>query len=190
MPTPRVLSLDVCFRYDSNSTSNTFFSHHSWDASDTYPDVYGHHANWIDFYSEASTNSSGSFADFMYERTRSTYIQWSEIEVFSNGTWTILLDMILPSIADVSILFKGDNTSITGVLSLITDGRTTSIFQDGLDSFGIEGLDISADISIQIGHKEVAKWFNDRGLDLSVPIDLTGSFQGIMFGTIPDDSYS
>ncbi|MHA1907582.1 MAG: hypothetical protein ACW98Y_09840 [Candidatus Thorarchaeota archaeon] len=189
-PTPKVIDLDIRFSYLSNSTSDVYSSLHHWAGSETYSDVYGVHVNWLSSYSEVSTNSSGSFADFMYERTQDTYIQWNEIEVFSNNTWTFLLNIILPSVADVSILIKGDNASIIDVLASITDGRPNSIFQDGLNAFGIEGLDISADILIVIDNDELRKWFDGRGLSINVSSDLNRTFQDIPFGTIPDDPYS
>ncbi|MFW9921147.1 MAG: hypothetical protein ACFFED_16210 [Candidatus Thorarchaeota archaeon] len=186
LPPPIEAELDLTITYQSNSTSHEYTSSYQWIASGIYTDAYGTHLDWIETHVGASTEDTGAFAEMMYERTSGMYIQWTEIDVFSNDTWSIRIDFAFP--VNWALEFRGDNTTILVVIPKITDGRIVSPFEDALESYGIGGLDVYADISLTLSPLVIRSMYANTGVNLQE--DLEFNQIGIYWCTIPWDPYA
>ncbi len=186
LPPPIEAELDLTISYRSNSTSHEYTSSYQWAASGIYTDAYGTHLDLIETHVGASTEDTDAFAEMMYERTSGMYIEWTEIDVFSNDTWSIRIDFVFP--VNWALEFRGDNTTISGVIPIITDGRITSTFENALESYGIEGLDIYADISLKISPILIRSMYANTGIALQEALEFDQA--GVYWGTIPSDPYA
>ncbi len=183
LPPPRNVELDVSLAYKSNSTSHEYSVLYHWDASSAYRDAYGTHLNWRETYPETASNDSGAFADMMRTYT-SLYIQWTEIVVYSNATWTLRVDFPFP--VDWTLFFRGDNTTVKGVQPLITHAWPVSdTFRDALESYGIEGLMIYANISLKISADVLQSFYTLNSANISTASPIQFIVRNIYVGTIP-----
>ena len=71
---------------------------------------------------------------------------------------------------------------------MITDGRIPSTFEDALESYGIEGLDIYVDVSLKLSPVFIRSMYVNTGIDLQE--DLEFHQTEVYCGTIPSDPYS
>lgn len=186
LPPPRNVELDVGLTYKSNSTSHEYSVLYHWDASSAYRDAYGTHLKWRQTIAETASNNTGAFAEMMKQYTSDIYIQWTEIMVYSNATWTLRVDFPIP--VDWTLYFRGDNTTAKGVQPLVTDAWP--IFQDfqgALESYGIEGLMIYANISLKISADVLRSFYtlNSANVSTASPIDFI--VRNIYVGTIPEN---
>ena len=114
------------------------------------------------------------------------YIQWTEIVVYGNATWTLRLDFAFP--VDWTLFFRGDNTTVNGVQPLITDAWPVfQSFREALESYGINGLMIYANTSLKISADVLQSFYslNSANISTASPIDFI--VRDIYVGTIPDN---
>lgn len=183
LPPPTEIELGMDITYKSNSTSHEFSASYHWDASGVSRDAYGTHLQFIESYPDFTTSDTGQFAEDMTQWVQSMYVQWNEINVLNNGTWTLRLDFAYP--VDYSLFFRGDNDSVENVWTVITDGRVWPSDLTNLESFGIEGLEMCANVSLSLTATAMRAILSSTNLssnDIS-PIDYHQ--ERIYMGTIP-----
>ena len=113
----------------------------------------------------------------------SFYFQWTEFEPFANESWSLLLDFY-SGIFEGQIILRGDNESVNLESYRITDDYYSSTLLEGLESLGIEGLEIFMDISFKISSQVLRSCFQANSIDIQISSDLQMIVNEIEFGII------
>ncbi len=110
-------------------------------------------------------------------------IEWTELEPYSNGTWTLLLNFYVGLIDEGELLLKGDNQSIHIENLEMTDDSDPAL-RDGLASLGIEVLEVYTDISFSISADILRSAFQEQSIIPQVSDDLEMTVNDIKSCTI------
>jgi hypothetical protein len=185
LPPSRRIELDITLNFKSNSTDHESVYQYHWDAPGIRTDVYGIHIDWNEQYGDAHSYESGVLDDLLRDRgVESFAIQWTELEPFANETWTLLMNFYVGMIFDGQLVLRGDNQSIHVDDFGTTDGQFSPDLLEGLDSLGIEGLDIYMDISFKIAASVLRTCFRETSIDLQIVDDIEMFVSDITFGII------
>lgn len=184
IPLPTQIELDITLAFKSNSTADEATLQYHWDAPGIQKDVYGIHIDWREQYGESQSYGAGALHDLLESRgAHSFYFQWTEFEPFANESWSLLLDFY-SGIFEGQIILRGDNESVNLESYRITDDYYSSTLLEGLESLGIEGLEIFMDISFKITSQAVRSCFQVNSIDIQISSDLQMIVNEIEFGII------
>ena len=184
LPPPREIELDITLDFRSNSTADETTLQYHWDAPGIQKDVYGIHIDWREQYGESVSYGAGTLHDLLEGRgIHSFYFQWTEFEPFANESWSLLLDFYM-GIFEGEIILRGDNESVNLESYRITDDYYSPNLLEGLESLGIEGLEIFMDISFKISSQALRSCFQANSIDIQISSDLQMIVNDIEFGII------
>ncbi len=185
LPQPREIELDITLHFRTNSTADEVTFQYHWDAPGILTDVYGIHIDWGDGYGESRSNETGALYDLLENSAAQDFnIQWTDFEPFVNETWTLLLNFYVGVVFDGQITLRGDNESMNIESYQITDDYYSPPLLDGLESLGIEGLEIFMDISFKISTQALRSCFQANSIDIQISSDLQMIVNDIEFGVI------
>ncbi len=185
LPPPREIELDITLDFRSNSTDDEVTFQYHWDAPGILTDVYGIHIDWGDGYGESRSNETGALYDLLENSAAQDFnIQWTDFEPFVNETWTLLLNFYVGVVFDGQITLRGDNESMNIESYQITDDYYSPPLLDGLESLGIEGLEIFMDISFKISTQALRSCFQVNSIETQISLDLQMVVNDIKFGVI------
>ncbi|MFW9843598.1 MAG: hypothetical protein ACFFEV_03400 [Candidatus Thorarchaeota archaeon] len=185
LPPVRRIELDITLDFKSNSTDHEAMYQYHWDASGIRTDVFGRHINWIEQYGDVHSYGSGVLDELLRDRGVEGFdIQWTELELFANETWTLLMNFYVGMIFDGQLVLQGDNQSIHVDDYGTTDGQFSSNLLEGLDSLGIEGLEIYMDITLKIEASILRTCFREISIELQISDDIEMIVDDMAFGII------
>ncbi|MFW9812442.1 MAG: hypothetical protein ACFFF9_08290 [Candidatus Thorarchaeota archaeon] len=184
IPLPTQIELDIILDFKSNSTVDETTLQYHWEAPGIQKDVYGIHIDWREQYGEYQSNGSGALHDLLESRgAHSFYFQWTEFESFTNESWSLLLDFY-SGIFEGQIVLRGDNESVNLERYRITDDYYSPNLLEGLESLGIQGLEIFMDISFKISAQILRSCFQENSIEIQISSDLQMVVNDIEFGII------
>jgi hypothetical protein len=184
IPPPIGIELDITLDFKSNSTADESTLQYHWEAPGIRKDVYGIHIDWRSDYGESQSFGAGALHDILESRgAHSFYFQWTEFDPFTNESWSLLLDFY-SGIFEGEIVLHGDNESVNLESYRITDDYYSPFFLEGLESLGIEGLEIFMGISFKISAQTLRSCFQENSIDIQVSRDLQIEDNDIEFGII------
>jgi hypothetical protein len=185
LPPPKEIELDIALDFKSNSTADKVTLQYHWEASGIQTDAYGIHIAWRDGYGDYQSNGTGALYDLLENRGASDFdMQWAEFEPFANETWTLLLDFYVGTIFDGQVTLQGSNESMNAKDYRIKDNHFSTILLDGMESLGIEGLEVYMDISLKMSVQALRSCFRVNSIDFQVSSDLQATVNDIEFGVI------
>jgi hypothetical protein len=186
LPQPREIELDVTLDFRSNSTSDESAFQYHWDAPGILSDALGIRINWREQYGESRSNGTGVLYGLLENHAvQDFFIEWTAFETFSNGTWTLLLNFYAGSVFDGQIILRGDNESMNLENYRITDNHYSTTLLDGLESLGIDGLEVYMDVSFKISAQALRSCFQVNAITVQIPSDLQVVVNDVEFGVIP-----
>ncbi|MHA1423342.1 MAG: hypothetical protein ACTSRQ_12750 [Candidatus Thorarchaeota archaeon] len=184
IPLPTQIELDITLDFKSNSTADESTLQYHWDAPGIQKDGYGIYIDWRELYGESQSSGSGALHDLLEDRgADSFYFQWTEFEPFANASWSLLLDFY-SGIFEGEIVLRGDNESMNVESYGITYDHYSPNLLEGLETLGIEGLEIFMDISLKISSQALRSCFQANSIDAQVSVDLEMIVNDIEFGII------
>ncbi|TFF68650.1 hypothetical protein EU520_00065 [Candidatus Thorarchaeota archaeon] len=186
LPPPREIELDVTLEFRSNSTSHAAVYQYHWDAPGLETDVYPFHIDWNRQYGTMHSNATGELDEVLRESgyVQGFNIEWTELEPYPNGTWTLLLNFYVGLIDEGELLLKGDNQSIHIENLDMTDDSDPAL-RDGLTSLGIDALEVYTDISFSISANILRSAFQELGITPQISDALEMTVTDIESCTIP-----
>ncbi|MFX1560105.1 MAG: hypothetical protein ACFFBL_05930 [Promethearchaeota archaeon] len=185
LPPPKEIELDIALDFKSNSTADEITLQYHWEAPGIQTDVYGILIDWRNGYGDYLSHGTGALYDLLEDRgARSFYIQWAEFEPFANETWTLLLDFYVGSVFDGQVIWQGDNESMHVKDYRNTDVHYSTRLIEGLESLGIEGLEVYMDISLKVSAQALRSCFQVNSIDIQVSSDLQAAVNDIEFCVI------
>ncbi|MFW9769516.1 MAG: hypothetical protein ACFFEM_11910, partial [Candidatus Thorarchaeota archaeon] len=98
-------------------------------------------------------------------------------------SWSLLLDFY-SGIFEGQIVLLGDNESVTLERYRITDDYYSPNLLEGLESLGIQGLEIFMDISFKISAQILRSCFQENSIEIQISSDLQMVVNDIEFGII------
>lgn len=180
------VELDITLDFRSNSTDHESTYHYHWDALGIQTDAYGIHIDWNKQYGAAYSSGTGALNILLEDRSVEDFnIQWTELEPYANETWTLLLNFYVGLIFEGQLVLQGNNQSIQVADYGITDTHFSSMLLEGLDSLGIEGLEIYMDISFKIAASVLRSCFQEISIEPQIADDIEMVVNDIEFGIIP-----
>jgi hypothetical protein len=185
LPPPKEIELDIALDFRSNSTTDEVTLRYHWEAPGIQTDVYGIHIAWRDGYGDYLSNATGALYDLLENTGAPDFdMQWTEFEPFSNETWTLLLDFYVGTIFDGQVTLQGDNESMNVRDYRITDDHYPATLLGGLESLGIEGLEVYIDISLKMSVQALRSCFQVNSIDFQISSDLQATVNDIQFCVI------
>jgi len=185
LPPVRRIELDVTLNFTSNSTSHEALYQYHWDAPDAQTDENGTVIFWNQQYGEVHSYGSGMLDELLRDRGVEDFnIQWTEIEPFTNSTWKALLSFYVGIVFEGQLVLLGDNQSGYVESYEITNTDFSSTLLEGLDSLGIEGLEVYMDISFKIAASVLRTCFQEILIDFQITDDIEIIADNIAFGVI------
>ncbi|MFW9808510.1 MAG: hypothetical protein ACFFE6_03925 [Candidatus Thorarchaeota archaeon] len=185
IPLPTQIELDITLDFKSNSTVDETTLQYHWEALGIQKDVYGIHIDWREQYGESVSYGAGAFHDLLESRVaNSFYFQWTEFEPFANESWSLLFDFYM-GIFEGQIILRGDNESVNLESCRITDDYFSSALLEGLESLGIQGVEIFMDMSFKISAQTLRSCFQENSIEIQISSDLQMVVNDIEFGIIP-----
>lgn len=184
-PPSTKVELDISLGFKSNSTDHESRYQYHWEAPGIQTDVYGIHIGWNEQYGEAYSYDTGALTDLLQDRSVEDFnIQWTELKPYANDTWTLLLNFHVGLVFEGQFVMQGINQSIQVDDYGITDTHFSSSFLEGLDSLGIEGLQVYMNISFKIAASVLRSCFQEISIDAQIADDIEIVVNDIEFGII------
>ncbi|MFX1484507.1 MAG: hypothetical protein ACFFCP_15115 [Promethearchaeota archaeon] len=185
LPPTKEIELDIALDFRSNSTADETILQYHWDAPGIQTDVYGIHIAWRNGYGDYLSDGTGALYDLLENRGAHDFdMQWTEFEPFTNETWTLLLDFYVGTVLDGQVMLRGDNESMNVKNHKITSSQYSTLLIDGLDSLGIEGLEVYMNISLKMSAQALRSCFQVDSIDIQVSSDLQAAVNDIEFCVI------
>ena len=187
LPPARRIELDITLNFRSNSTDDESTYQYHWDASGFQTSDYGMLINWHnEGYGEAHSYGTGMLNELLLDRDVEIFdMQWTEIEPFTNSTWTLLMNFFVGMIFYGQLVLLGNNQSVQVDNFGITGTQFfSSTLLEGLDSLGIEGLEVYMDISFKIAASVLRSCFREISVDFQIVDDIEMVANDIAFGVI------
>ncbi|TFF95367.1 hypothetical protein EU546_03390 [Candidatus Thorarchaeota archaeon] len=185
LPSRTEIEIDITLEFRSNSTSHAASHQYHWDAPGLETNVYPFHIDWKRDYGTMHSNATGELDEVLREwgYVEGFNIEWTELEPYSNGTWTLLLNFYVGLIDEGELLLKGDNQSMHIENLEMTDDSDPAL-RDGLTSLGIEALEVYTDVSFSISADVLQSAFQERSITPQISDDLEMTASDIRSCTI------
>jgi len=185
IPPATKVELDITLNFRSNSTDDKSTYQYHWNAPGIQIDGDEIHIDWNEQYGETQSYETGALTNLLQDRgVEDFYIQWNELEPFTNETWSLLLNFYVGLVFEGHLVMRGGNQSIQVDDYGITETQFSTSLLEGLASLGIEGLEVYMDISFKIAASVLRGCFREISIELQIVDDLEMGISDIEFGII------
>lgn len=186
IPPSRKVELSITLDFKSNSTSHESLYQYHWVASRIQTNANWTLIDWNNQYGEAHSYDTGALNDLLQDRNVEDFnIQWAELKPYANETWTLQLNFYVGIVFIGQLILQGNSQTIHVHDYGITDTHFSSSLLDGLDSLGIEGLEIYMNISFKISASVLRSCFQEISIKPQITDDIEMVVNDIVFGIIP-----
>lgn len=178
------VQLNFTMKINSNGTRDEFEAKYFWSASELKEVDFGTYIDWKNNYAESLVISSGRFSDIIDERMYAIYIQWSNLTVFSNASWLLLIE-IVAYMPEIELKIFGSSLSILDMYTMFKSSDITDSFRTDLESININELIIYADIALLIKSSVLEQFYYEKYGKIQYYSDMEYIIQNRFIGTIP-----
>jgi len=190
LPPPREIELeielDITLDFKSNSTADECTIHYHWDAPGIRSKVVnGIQIDWRQITGESRSDGTGALYDLLENNyVMGIDIYWAEFELFTNETWTLQLKFFVGAVFDGQIILQGDSEVLQIESYQMTRDYYPTRSIDGMESLGIEGLEVFMDFSFNISAQVLQSCFQVNSIETQISTDFQLVVNDIEFGTI------
>jgi hypothetical protein len=184
-PINEFFQLDFDLIINSSTDPGHYEARYSWVANSVNRDVEGTHIQWENPYSDGSVESSGEFSDVIFSRLYHIYVDWTELVIYSNSTWTLSVSIVSYGFT-FALTIRGTNTTIIEIVPSIKDvWIDTVIAGEWQEDLGVDELLMSCDVEFHIGADLLEQEFQNQQNGFRDFSDLTRVLNNYTIGTIP-----
>jgi hypothetical protein len=184
-PLEESLQLDFNLLINSSLDESQYEATYDWVASSDYSDVDGTHIQWENKFADGSVKSSGEFSNVIFDYLYHIYIDWTELVMYANSTWTLSMSIVSFGFT-FALTIKGTNTTVVEIVPSFKEVWITSAnaaeFQEELG--GVDELYMSCDVEFQIASDLLEHEFQKQNSHSYNFSDLTGVLNNHAIGTI------
>ncbi len=184
-PINEFFQLDFDLIINSSTDPGHYEARYSWVANSVNRDVEGTHIQWENPYSDGSVESSGEFSDVIFSRLYHIYVDWTELVIYSNSTWTLSVSIISYGFT-FALTMKGTDTTIVEIVPSFKDVWIESVIAaEWRDDLGVDELLLSCDVRCHIAGSLLEQEFLNQQTGTQDFTDLVSVLNNCTIGTIP-----